>query len=150
MRTTSAKRSQYSVSTGLPIRRMFSPNMKSVLSDPLLKIRFPLLISLFWACCVVRFNSAYPAKCEMPVTRNLILGVEPIKPTGFTWVRNLQQFHAFLALRNRLLGSLAADGNIFIWPAERAQNDFRRAASFSVLGLGAGGFNPGLPGLAAL
>jgi hypothetical protein len=31
-----------------------------------------------------------------------------------------------------------------------AQKDFLRAASLGVFGLGAGGFNPGLPGLALL
>jgi len=61
-----------------------------------------------------------------------------------------QQFHAFLALRNRLLGSLAASGNILACPADLAQNDLRLAASFLVFGFGAGAFNPGFPGLARL
>lgn len=52
----------------------------------------------------------------------------------------------------RLFGSFLAFSPVsldFI-PSIRAQNDLRRAASFSVFGLGAGAFNPGLPGLALL
>jgi len=52
----------------------------------------------------------------------------------------------------RLLGSLAVlePVSFFFMPVIRAQKDFRRAASRSVLGLGAGGFKPGLPGFARL
>jgi hypothetical protein len=52
----------------------------------------------------------------------------------------------------RELGSLAvlADVSFFFIPDILAQNDFFRAESFSVLGFGAGGLSPGLPGLAAL
>jgi hypothetical protein len=35
-------------------------------------------------------------------------------------------------------------------PPILAQKDFRRFASFSVFGFGAGAFNPGFPGLALL
>jgi hypothetical protein len=61
-----------------------------------------------------------------------------------------QHFHARLALLNRLSGFLAASGNILACPADLAQNDFRLAASAGVFGFGAGGFSPGLPGLALL
>ena len=52
----------------------------------------------------------------------------------------------------RLFGSFLAFSpvNLAFIPDIRAQNDLRRAASLSVLGFGAGGFNPGFPGLAAL
>jgi len=52
----------------------------------------------------------------------------------------------------RLFGSLAvfADVSFFFMPVILLQKDLRRAASLSVLGFGAGGFNPGFPGLAAL
>jgi len=63
-----------------------------------------------------------------------------------------QQFHALKDLLMRLFGSFAVlDEVIFFFiPVIRLQNDFLRPASFSVLGLGAGGFNPGLPGFARL
>jgi hypothetical protein len=60
-----------------------------------------------------------------------------------------QQFHAFNdnAFRvGRPFSSFIGPGI----PDILAQNDFRRAASFFVLGLGAGGFKPGLPGFARL
>jgi hypothetical protein len=52
----------------------------------------------------------------------------------------------------RLFGSFAVLELVFLAfiPDIRAQNDFRRAASLSVLGFGAGGFSPGLPGFALL
>jgi len=42
----------------------------------------------------------------------------------------------------RLLGSFAVLADVFtrFMPSIRAQNDLRRAASFGVFGLGAGGF----------
>jgi hypothetical protein len=63
--------------------------------------------------------------------------------------RTVQQFHAFNdnAFRvGRPLSSFIAPGI----PDILAQKDFRRAASFLVFGFGAGGFKPGLPGLALL
>jgi hypothetical protein len=60
-----------------------------------------------------------------------------------------QQFHAFNdnAFRvGRPFSSFIAPGI----PDILAQNDLRRAASFDVFGFGAGGFRPGLPGLALL
>ena len=52
----------------------------------------------------------------------------------------------------RLLGSLAVFELVFLAfiPDILAQNDLRRAASLSVLGFGAGGLSPGLPGFALL
>ena len=52
----------------------------------------------------------------------------------------------------RLLGSFAALDPVFLAfiPDILAQKDLRRAASFVVFGFGAGGFSPGLSGLAAL
>jgi len=51
----------------------------------------------------------------------------------------------------REFGSFAVSGFAsFFIPVILEQNDFRLAASFSVLGFGAGGFSPGLPGLALL
>ena len=52
----------------------------------------------------------------------------------------------------RLFGSLAVFELVFLAfiPDILAQNDLRRAASFSVFGFGAGGFSPGLPGFALL
>jgi hypothetical protein len=52
----------------------------------------------------------------------------------------------------RLFGSLAVLLLVFFAfiPFILAQKDFRLAASLSVLGFGAGGFNPGLPGFALL
>jgi hypothetical protein len=61
----------------------------------------------------------------------------------------VQQFHAFNdnALRvGRPFSSFIGPGI----PDILAQNDLRLAASFLVFGFGAGGFSPGLPGLARL
>jgi hypothetical protein len=60
-----------------------------------------------------------------------------------------QQFHAFkdkAFLVGLPFSSFIGPGI----PDILAQNDRRLAASFSVFGCGAGGFNPGLPGLARL
>ena len=46
--------------------------------------------------------------------------------TDRTMSRNLRGYN----IANTALGSLAASGNCFIWPADRAQKDFLRAASF--------------------
>jgi hypothetical protein len=64
-------------------------------------------------------------------------------------IKSPQHFQAFndSALRvGRPFSSFIGPGI----PDIRAQNDFLRLASFSVFGFGAGGFSPGLPGLAAL
>ena len=61
----------------------------------------------------------------------------------------VQQFHA----RNDNAFRVGLPLSSFIAPGIPdilAQNDLRRAASFFVLGFGAGGFSPGLPGLARL
>jgi hypothetical protein len=64
----------------------------------------------------------------------------------------LQQFQVLSDLLRLPLGSLAvlAEVNFFFIPSMRPQNDLRLPSSFLVLGLGAGGFRPGWPGLALL
>jgi hypothetical protein len=66
---------------------------------------------------------------------------------------SFQQFHALNDLLILLSGSFAVLLEVFFAfiPFIRAQNDLRRLPSFvPALALGAGGFNPGLPGFALL